>query len=186
MAKGPLPHPLELERRRLMAHNRLLYDYIEALVAARELKRGGDDASGALDGHCAANRLYASRDRWRRKVEQLRSVMPAEFTEDEVVLPGVFDLARRYWEARGLPWRTWGSRVKGDKFREESRELRRALRRYNRAGYGGVEVQHEVGDVAITLAWIAHCFGTSVEECMELKTQKDAGRGPGPHYKAGK
>lgn len=103
----------------------------------------------------------------------------------------MWERALAYYEARGLPWRTWGTRVKGDKFWEEARELRKALRRFNRDWPQGIiavqaeEVQHEIADVAITLAWIAHCFDTTIEECIDTKTAIDHGRGAGAHYKAG-
>lgn len=65
--KGPQPHPLEIARRKLMAHDRALYDYIEARVAARELKRAGGDASGALDQYGAANRVWHQAGWWEQK-----------------------------------------------------------------------------------------------------------------------
>jgi hypothetical protein len=58
---------IEQARRDLMRDDRELYDYIEARVAARELKRAGDDASGAVDGYGAANRVWALAARWERK-----------------------------------------------------------------------------------------------------------------------
>lgn len=99
----------------------------------------------------------------------------------------MWDRAMAYYVGRKLPWQTWGTRVKGDKFREESRELSKALRKYNRRGWPteAEEVRHEIADVAITLAWIAHCFNTTIEECMDVKTSLDHGRGAGKHYLAG-
>lgn len=58
---------IEQARRDLMRDDRELYAYIEARVIARELKRAGGDASGALDGHGAANRIWANAGRWEAK-----------------------------------------------------------------------------------------------------------------------
>lgn len=41
--------------------------YIEARVAAREIKRAGDDAAGARDGHSASSRVWARSGRWEAK-----------------------------------------------------------------------------------------------------------------------
>lgn len=70
--KGPPPPPVEIRRRQLMTHDRELYDYIEALVAARELERVGGDAGGASDSYGAANRVWGEAGRWRQRREQIR------------------------------------------------------------------------------------------------------------------
>lgn len=58
---------IEQARRDFMRSDPELYAYIEARVAARELKRAGGDASGAQDGYGAANRVWAESGRWERK-----------------------------------------------------------------------------------------------------------------------
>lgn len=63
---------LEQRRRDLKRSDPELYAYIEALAAARELKRAGDAVSGALDGHGAANRLWAEAGRWAAVRDRLR------------------------------------------------------------------------------------------------------------------
>lgn len=108
----------------------------------------------------------------------------------------LWKLARRYYDARGLPWRDWPTnRVRGDKFREEADELCDALvdlrllrMRGERGATEALAVAHvldEIGDVANTLAWIAHCFDATVEDCVRRKTKIDRGRGPGRNYRAG-
>lgn len=59
---------IEQRRRDLMRADPKLYGYIEALVAGRELHRAAGVASGALDGHDAANRVYVIAERWAAKV----------------------------------------------------------------------------------------------------------------------
>lgn len=58
---------IEQARRNFMRDDPELYAYIEARIAARELKRAGDDASGASDNYGAANRVYANSARWEQK-----------------------------------------------------------------------------------------------------------------------
>lgn len=58
---------IEQARRNFMRDDPDLYAYIEARVAARELKRAGGDASGALDNYGAANRVWASSGQWEAK-----------------------------------------------------------------------------------------------------------------------
>lgn len=67
---APPPRPkggLEQARRNLMRDDPQLYAYLEARVAARELKRAGDDASGSIDGYGAANRVYNLAGQWEQK-----------------------------------------------------------------------------------------------------------------------
>lgn len=99
----------------------------------------------------------------------------------------IWDRAKLYYKTRGLPWQDWTEFPRGDKLKEETDELVEALENY----HGLInqkhllEVHHEIGDVAISLAWIAHASGTTIEECMTLKTEKDAGRGLGTKYMQG-
>ena len=58
---------IEQARRNLMHDDPELYAYIEARIAAREVKRAGDSASGALDGYGAANRVWALAGTWEQK-----------------------------------------------------------------------------------------------------------------------
>lgn len=75
--KGPAPSSIEIERRKFMTARRDLYDYIEALVAAREWERAGDTVSGASDGYSAANRAWSESHRWRDRRDAMRSPEPA-------------------------------------------------------------------------------------------------------------
>lgn len=75
--KGPQPAPVEVRRRKLMTHDRELYEYITALVAARELDRAGGDASGALDGHGAANRVWSLSAMWAGRRDALSAMSEA-------------------------------------------------------------------------------------------------------------
>ena len=78
-------------------------------------------------------------------------------------------LAKRYHKARGTKPKGIPT---GRKLLEETGELLRALALEDR-----FDIWCEIGDVAICLAYIAHKNGTSVEECMKIKTEKDRGRG---------
>lgn len=69
---------VEQRRRDLMRSDPLLYDYISARIAARELKRAGDTVSGARDGHGAANRLWAYSGDWADRVDRLRAAPDPE------------------------------------------------------------------------------------------------------------
>lgn len=62
---------IEQRRRDLKRSDPNLYAYIEALVAARELKRAGGDASGALDNYGAANRVWHLSGQWAAKRDRL-------------------------------------------------------------------------------------------------------------------
>lgn len=63
---------IEQARRNLMMSDPALYQYIEALVAARELNRAGGDASGAIDNYGAANRVWELSARWVKKRDEIR------------------------------------------------------------------------------------------------------------------
>lgn len=68
MADVPRPKGgIEQARRNLMRDDPELYAYIEARIAARELKRAGGDASGAADNYGAGNRVWALSARWEQK-----------------------------------------------------------------------------------------------------------------------
>lgn len=62
---------IEQARRNFMRDNSELYAYIEARVVARELDRAGDTASGAEDGHGAANRIWQMAAPWERKWREM-------------------------------------------------------------------------------------------------------------------
>lgn len=79
--RGPQPPQVEIRRRKLMSSDCELYDYIEAHVAARELDRVGGDASGAVDGHAPANRVWGASGRWSARKQR---IIDAESTKDEI------------------------------------------------------------------------------------------------------
>lgn len=81
--KGPAPAPVEIRRRQLMTHDRELYAYIEARVAARELDRAGGDASGATDNYGAANRVWALAGTWEQKWRQMVEEQSSERAASE-------------------------------------------------------------------------------------------------------
>lgn len=83
--RGPQPPQVEIRRRKLMSSDRELYDYIEALVAARELDRVAGDASGALDGHGAANRVWRESGRWSQRKQ---NIVDAEAPQDAQFVDG--------------------------------------------------------------------------------------------------
>lgn len=58
---------IEQARRNLMRDDPELYRYIEARVAARELKRAAGDASGAVDQYGASNRIYRLSAWWEQR-----------------------------------------------------------------------------------------------------------------------
>lgn len=62
---------IEQDRRDFMRDNPDLYRYIEARVAAREIKSAGDIVSGAIDGHSAANRVWSISSRWQKVWKQM-------------------------------------------------------------------------------------------------------------------
>lgn len=66
--------PLEQQRRDFKGANRDLYDYIAALEWAKALDHAGDLASGAVDGHGAANRLGAAKSRMLTRADELSGV----------------------------------------------------------------------------------------------------------------
>lgn len=63
------PHGIEQSRRDFMRDHPDLYRYIALRESAKALKSAGDTASGALDGHGAANRVWSmagqAEARWR-------------------------------------------------------------------------------------------------------------------------
>lgn len=63
----------------------------------------------------------------------------------------------------------------GDKVVDEAKELKEAL-----AGNSFVKIQHEIADVVLSAAVVAWNNNTTVEECIEVKTAADKGRGIGP------
>ena len=65
-------HGLEQSRRNFKADFPELYEYIQLRETARALKSAGDTASGALDGHGAANRVWSMAARARERYEALR------------------------------------------------------------------------------------------------------------------
>lgn len=105
------------------------------------------------------------------------------------------ELAMDYYDARPLPWRTWSPNPVGTKLQEETKELVDALSAWNdwlatRDDAPEVDytlrwdhttnlhgdIANEIADVAITLAWIAHCHGVDIEQAIINKTEKDRGR----------
>jgi hypothetical protein len=81
-----------------------------------------------------------------------------------------------YYKARPLPYTSWDKFPKGNKFKEEAEELVDEL---CREVLDIDAIKKEIGDVANTLSWIAHCFDTTVEECQFEIIEKDRGRGLG-------
>lgn len=64
---------IEQRRRDLMRDQPDLYDYIETLTEARTYKVAGDLASGATDGHGAANRCYRRAASYARRSAEMRA-----------------------------------------------------------------------------------------------------------------
>jgi NTP pyrophosphatase (non-canonical NTP hydrolase) len=85
-------------------------------------------------------------------------------------MPTLETQMKRYYRVRGLKLSD-RERPNGVKLREETEELVEALQ-----GDDHLHTQHEIGDVAIVLARYAKQLGTTVEECIALKTVKDKGR----------
>lgn len=52
------PHGIEQSRRDFAAREPVLYAYMAHVEAAKALDSAGDAASGATDGHGAANRVW--------------------------------------------------------------------------------------------------------------------------------
>lgn len=62
---------IEQDRRDFKQANPDLYEYIQAHEIARALDSAGDTVSGAIDGHSAANRMWARADSARRRKSRL-------------------------------------------------------------------------------------------------------------------
>jgi NTP pyrophosphatase (non-canonical NTP hydrolase) len=88
----------------------------------------------------------------------------------------LWDNSLAYYKARPLPFETWDAIPTGSNFEEEAAELLVELRRPE---LDHDAIRKEIGDVANTLSWIAHCFDTSVEDCQVMIIEKDRGRGLG-------
>ena len=82
--------------------------------------------------------------------------------------PSIRDLMLAYFAARGRPVPTPET---GSKVLEEANELVEAL-----AGTDHEHTLHELGDVVIAAAAVAEALGTTIEECIRLKTILDTGR----------
>ena len=63
-------NPLEQARRDFMQENPNLYNYIRAHVSTRVMDEAASLASGAVDGHGAANRCYAASAAYQEKTKQ--------------------------------------------------------------------------------------------------------------------
>lgn len=68
MTKGGI----EQERRNFKQDNPILYAYILAIEVAKALDSAGDTASGSLDGHEAANRIWRTSAQHRGRAKELR------------------------------------------------------------------------------------------------------------------
>lgn len=69
----PPPKGIEQERRDFMREHPDLYRYIALRESAKALKSAGDNASGAIDGHGAANRVWSMAAQAKERYEAMQS-----------------------------------------------------------------------------------------------------------------